>query len=213
MVLVRRRRSGRNKSILDFVKDTSKSQVKVEEEKTGASIEGKRESKVGTGKNNIIDELLEFVVSKKEVVEETAVETSKPDLEELGEAEVPSGEVLDTILSKSVEDIRCDSTGKCNDGRYIGEIFTDRYGFKRQRGFVNTTRLPVFLDWIVEEATIQQVLPRAYSLKTNRGSVALVPEDFLCELHTRYGVLLKNYEKCSNYKPSLTRETRRIRKR
>ena len=109
---------------------------------------------------------------------------------------IPTGRILDEILNKGLTDefLKCDNTGKCTDGRRLGEIYTDKYGFKRQRGFVRTTRTPVYVDWIVEEATISKLLPKAYKLVTSRGAVAIIPEDFLCELQERYGVIIKSDE-------------------
>ncbi len=109
---------------------------------------------------------------------------------------IPTGRVLDEILNKGLTDefLKCDSSGKCTDGRRLGEIYVDKYGFKRQRGFVRTTRTPVYVDWIVEEATISKLLPKAYKLVTSRGAVAIIPDDFLCELQERYGVIIKNDE-------------------
>ncbi len=109
---------------------------------------------------------------------------------------IPTGRVLDEILNKELTDefLKCDSSGKCTDGRRLGEIYVDEYGFKRQRGFVRTTRTPVYVDWIVEEATISKLLPKAYKLVTSRGAVAIIPDDFLCELQERYGVIIKNDE-------------------
>ncbi len=109
---------------------------------------------------------------------------------------IPTGRVLDEILNKGLTDefLKCDSGGKCTDGRRLGEIYVDKYGFKRQRGFVRTTRTPVYVDWIVEEATISKLLPKAYKLVTSRGAVAIIPDDFLCELQERYGVIIKNDE-------------------
>ncbi len=109
---------------------------------------------------------------------------------------IPTGRVLDEILNKGLTDefLKCYSSGKCTDGRRLGEIYVDKYGFKRQRGFVRTTRTPVYVDWIVEEATISKLLPKAYKLVTSRGAVAIIPDDFLCELQERYGVIIKNDE-------------------
>ncbi len=194
-VLSRSRKRGRHRSLFDFMggKKVGNSGDKVDNEDSRETID--KDSSRARDKD-FYEELLDMVVggrknisSNKEVYEEAV---------ELSETLVPSGKVLEEILGKGLgEDIRCDSSGKCSDGKRVGEIFTDRYGFKRQRGYVNTTRLPIYVDWIVEEAVVSKVLPKAYSVKTSRGSLALIPEDYLCELHTRYGVILKNYSKCS----------------
>ncbi len=114
---------------------------------------------------------------------------------------VPRGRVLKELLARTADQLRrieCGQDGLCSDGRRISEVFVDEYGFRRQRGFVRTTRIPVFLDWVVEEAVVEKLLERAYVVKTNRGAMAIVPVDFLCELDKRYGVLLKNYD-CEKY--------------
>jgi hypothetical protein len=121
---------------------------------------------------------------------------------DLGTLKLPTGKVLDEILEHGLgkDDVVCYSNGTCSDGVSVGETYTDKYGFLRQRGFVNTTRVTIYTDWIVEEGIVKKILPKAYGLKTNRGAVALIPEDYLCELEARYGVKLLNYDKCRNYK-------------
>lgn len=129
----------------------------------------------------------------------------------LSKALIPEGPILHKILEKpirTINEIMCDNNGLCRDNRKLSEIFVDEYGFKRQRGFVRTTRAPIFLDWIVEEAIVSKILPTAYKVETSRGAVALVPESFLCELDKRYGVLLKNYD-CRNYKLSISSSEKR----
>jgi len=124
---------------------------------------------------------------------------------------IPEGDILRKLLEKpirTINEIMCSSDGLCKDDRRLSEIFIDEFGFKRQRGFVRTTRAPVFLDWIVEEAVVSKILPTAYKVETSRGAIALIPENFLCELDKRYGVLLKNYD-CSNYKLSISPSEKR----
>ncbi len=121
---------------------------------------------------------------------------------DLGTLKLPTGRVLDEILEYGLgkDDVICYSNGNCSDNVSVGETYTDKYGFLRQRGFVNTTRVTIYTDWIVEKGVVKKILPKAYGLKTNRGAVALVPEDYLCELEARYGIKLLNYDKCKNYK-------------
>ncbi len=124
---------------------------------------------------------------------------------------IPKGEILNKLLKKrvrAINEIICGSDGVCKDNKRLSEIFVDEFGFKRQRGFVRTTRAPVFLDWIIEEAIVSKILPTAYKVETSRGAIALIPENFLCELDKRYGVLLKNYD-CSNYKLSISPSEKR----
>ncbi len=173
---------------------------------------------------SLIEELLNSIMTKKEqpVIEETLekeekvnrglMETKEHYSEiieqqaktslEISKHILPTGNVLRELLKLPVgpeRGITCDNNGVCSDGISISQVYVDKYGFKRQRGFIRTTRIPVYVDWIVEEALVSKVLPTAYKVETNRGSIALVPKDFLCELDKRYGVLLKNYD-CSNYK-------------
>ncbi|QOR94246.1 hypothetical protein IMZ38_06405 [Thermosphaera chiliense] len=125
--------------------------------------------------------------SSKEV---SSVKTSKPLADEL----------LEQILAEEIKPIECDNKGVCTDGIKVGEFFIDKYGVKRQRGFVNTTRLPVYLDVVVEEAKVSPLLSKAYSIQTSRNALAIVPEDFICELQERYGVVLEGFEKCAQGK-------------
>ncbi len=137
------------------------------------------------------------------------VEETITDNTVLGKTEVPTGEILDIILEKGLitSESMCNELGECDDGINVGEYFTDEYGFHRQRGFVRTTRIPVFVDWIVEDGVVKKLLPRAHKLVTSRGAIALVPDDFLCELQARYGIILQNYDKCRGYRPSITSST------
>ena len=124
---------------------------------------------------------------------------------------IPEGDILHKLLEKpirTINEIMCSSDGLCKDNRRLSEIFIDEFGFKRQRGFVRTTRAPVFLDWIIEEAVVSKIFPTAYKVETSRGAIALIPENFLCELDKRYGILLKNYD-CSNYKLSISPSEKR----
>ena len=144
------------------------------EEKKATSVAEKEKTRVVTG------------IKKNEEIKQSIIRSNI----------IPTGRVLDEILNKGLTDefLKCDNSGKCTDGRRLGEIYVDKYGFKRQRGFVRTTRTPVYVDWIVEEATISKLLPKAYKLVTSRGAVAIIPDDFLCELQERYGVIIKNDE-------------------
>lgn len=134
---------------------------------------------------------------------------------DLGQLKLPTGSILEEIFEKGLgkDDIICYNNGKCSDGISVGETYTDKYGFLRQRGYINTTRLPIYMDWIVEEGVVKPILARAYGLKTNRGAVALIPEDYLCELELRYGIKLLNYDKCKGYKSIVEWGTKSSRRR
>jgi len=221
--MVKRKLTGKHKSLLDFMNvgrdtgatltppttDTSKSteHAAVSEQR---SVVSKFDEAVAK-----FDEVLRNLVELKKTIQssEVGAQATSPAAELLGEkslsekrelqVNIPKGSVLDELLYKglSEKEVVCDASGRCSDGISVGEIYVDKYGFKRQRGYVNTTRLPVFIDWIVEEAYVRELFPKTYVVETSRGSLAIVPEDFLCELHARYGVVLVNYDKCKNYKP------------
>ncbi len=159
---------------------------------------------LGSGSREVVQEESVETVSESESLE-TSLETVVKEKPVLPGITLPYGEALEELLKLPVgpeRGIVCNSNGECSDGHRVSEVFTDKYGFRRQRGFIRTTRLPIYVDWIVEEAVVSKILPTAYKVETNRGAVALVPIDFLCELDRRYGVLLKNYD-CSGYKLSI----------
>ncbi|MCD6488590.1 MAG: hypothetical protein J7K21_05130 [Desulfurococcales archaeon] len=170
-------------------------------------------------KNNVVKEPTLQEISMKEATSNGLIVTEKPEEEKvekhvLSSIALPSGEILRKLIEKPIElgsIISCNNQGECSDGIKISEIFVDNFGFRRQRGFVRTSRLPIILDWLIEEGVVKKVLPRAYKLETNRGALALVPEDFICELVKRYGVIIKNYD-CSNYQVSLEGTSRRRKK-
>lgn len=229
--MVKHRIRGKHRSILDFLNThtspAEKNREKTDIEKdtrTTQSTNGFKASphsfSHGIRVQKSIDDLLKTMIEKKKEITGFENEKEKKTRKEIAIKEdlsiIPTGKILEEILYKGLSDkeiISCNNNGECNDGRRVGEIFEDKYGFRRQRGFVNTTRLPIFLDWIVEEAVIEEILPKTYVVKTNRGSLALIPEDYLCELHTRYGVIIKNYDKCRKYKPSIGSETTKKRRR
>ncbi len=224
----RRHRPRKNMTLDAFLGSTRRASS-IEEKQTTPpppppSMKEEKKTPSGSGVEEIIEDLLSVITTRKTSEKRTIEKTvEKPkekarqeekeaveevDIEklvaELGEVRLPTGKLIDIILEKGLgtEDVRCDEYGRCSDGINVGEIFTDKYGFQRQRGYLRTTRIPVYTDWIVEEAVVTKILPKAHKLVTNRGAVALVPEDFLCELQERYGVILKNYGKCKN-KPTL----------
>ncbi len=171
----------------NFTKPSSKKKTSTLEEKSKESrSETKAKGKKATSVNEKGKTHVVMGEKKEEEIKQSIIWSNI----------IPTGGVLDEILNKGLTDefLKCDSSGKCTDGRRLGEIYVDKYGFKRQRGFVRTTRTPVYVDWIVEEATISKLLPKAYKLVTSRGAVAIIPDDFLCELQERYGVIIKNDE-------------------
>ncbi|AFK51091.1 hypothetical protein TCELL_0667 [Thermogladius calderae 1633] len=117
-------------------------------------------------------------------------------------------DVLSKIASSpSFKRIECDVNGVCKDGVRVGDNVVDEYGIERKRGFVNTTRLPIFLDWVLETANVDRLTDKTFIVKTNRGALAVVPDHFLCELQYRYGITILGLdEKCRDYKPSIGRQ-------
>lgn len=176
-------RTKKNKNIMDFIKKSDDDSKTLRRE---------------TGLNDFIADLANFLV------EGVGRDVNVKDHGEAGEKRVKE-EVrvlsidIDRILYETgLEPIICNPTGICNDGRRVGEVFRDKYGLLRQRGFLNTTRQTVYLDFILEKANVKQLLPNTFKIETERGSLAIVPEDFLCEINYRYGVTLVNYDKCKD---------------
>ncbi|MEM2025630.1 MAG: hypothetical protein QXW94_05000, partial [Desulfurococcaceae archaeon] len=101
----------------------------------------------------------------------------------------------------NVKLIECDKHGVCVDGKRIGEVFEDSKGLRWQRGFLNTSRLPIFIDYIAEEAKITGRVGKAFIIVSSRDAKAIIPDDYICEATSRYGILI-NLERCSGYKVS-----------
>jgi len=105
----------------------------------------------------------------------------------------------EAALKMQVEFIECDKQGNCSDGKKISEIFEDSRGVKWQRAFLPTSRSPIFLNFIAEDSRIIGRVGKALIIETSRGARAIIPEDYICEMISRYGVIL-NIEKCGTYK-------------
>lgn len=161
--------------------------------------------------DNTISELVNVLMQRFKTGEKEGKATAKKNLgkEGVDERRISKdlladklGELIKTAISRTeVKVIECNQQGVCSDGKKIGEVFEDEKGVKWQRGFLNTTRLPIFLDFIAENAVIKGKIGRAYVIETSRGTEAIVPEDFICEMTSRYGVLL-DIDKCVNYRVS-----------
>lgn len=173
----------KSKSITDYIKKSSV---------------GVNSTDTGSGKNRLDDyiaDLTSFLVesaTKNEDVKRVK-ETESGDK---GGLKVSTVDIDKILYESGLEPIICKPTGLCSDGRRVGEVFRDKYGLLRQRGFLNTTRQTVYLDFMLEKAVVKQLLPNTFKIETERGSLAIVPEDFLCEMNYRYGVMLVNYDKC-----------------
>lgn len=193
------------KKITDFVSKTPKSEKKPGEEKLKLSNE-----------SGEIEELLRARVRRERAEEKPPTATTRSVEEQKQPTKVqiagtPSSvnNTLEKLLllareaaSKlQVEFLECDKQGNCSDGKRIGEVFEDSRGVKWQRGFLVTSRLPIFLNFIAENSKIVGRVGKALIIETERGARAIIPEDYICEMTSRYGVIL-NIEKCSTYKTS-----------
>ncbi len=175
-----------------------------EQEETGFREEKRREKAEAEKKPEKPKE-----IEKEKDVREKVVQTKeeKP-LVELG---IITGELIKKLLALPVgpeRGIVCDNTGKCSDGRNISDIFVDNYGVKRQRGFIRTSRIPIIVDWVAEKARAEKILTKAYKVETSRGAMALIPDEFICDMVKRYGVLIEGVD-CSNYQVNLNEARRK----
>lgn len=187
----------RVRKITDFAKKASKGEK-----------ESTRSPEHTSGSSAEIEELLRARISRKE---EEAVELKdvKKSSEPTREETTSTSSVLERLVllareaasKMQVEFVECDKQGNCSDGKRIGEVFEDSRGVKWQRGFLATSRLPIFLNFVAEESKIVGRIGRALVIETSRGAKAIIPEDYICELTSRYGVMLE-IEKCANYKSS-----------
>lgn len=192
----------RNRKLTEFFKQSERSN-----EESRPSI--KNEEPSGHSNMEVEEDIVKHILglldahSQKSKTRETSTtKDSGSESQEKEPTRVLESEVLDKVLEEDIKPIECDNKGVCLDGLKVGEVFTDKYGVKRQRGYVNTTRLPVYLDVIVEEAKVSPLLSKAYSIQTSRNALAIVPDDFICELQERYGVILMGFEKCVGGKVS-----------
>lgn len=116
---------------------------------------------------------------------------------------------IEAYNRKDIVLIQCDKKGECEDGIRVGEVFSDSHGVKWQRTFIETTRLPIYLNFIVEEASIRGKVGKAFNVITSRGARALIPEDYICEAINKYGLEIE-IDKCLNYKIiSLSEKTKK----
>ncbi|MCC6011337.1 MAG: hypothetical protein LM556_02925 [Desulfurococcaceae archaeon] len=191
--------SRRAKKITDFTKKTSLSE----------------EASKPAGESRVeIEELIKSRLQKSRIEEKSATsETTSAKLQEqvvyAKTAEPLNRETLEKLIQLAkeaaskiqVEFIDCDKQGNCSDGKRVGEIFEDSRGVKWQRGFLTTSRLPIFLNFLAEDSRIVGRVGKAFIVETSRGAKAIIPEDYICELSSRYGIIL-NVDKCTNYKTS-----------
>lgn len=190
----------KHKKLVDFTKKKEESRVEASSTSRGEKIESSE---------RFIEEIIEVIEQKQRESTSNIVIEERPGktIDKLGELEKPVDQSMSKITSmveksfknSSVKFIECNKQGICNDGRRISEVFEDEDGLKWQRGFLNTTRLPIFLDFLAEDARIIGRIGKAIIVESIRGSRAIVPDSFICEIISRYGILL-DVDKCSNYK-------------
>lgn len=177
---------------------------------------------------DIISELIETATKRFELQKSTT--TSTPHTSRGAEREELSSKKQDSSTQKTMIDnvsnqlaeeafkrlnvklITCDKQGRCTDDKRVGDVYKDEHGVEWQRGFVNTTRLPIFVDFIVEDATVTGRIGKALLIESSRGAKAIIPEDYICELVSRYGVKIQ-LEKCTGYKASPWTERTKTKKK
>jgi hypothetical protein len=190
---------GRHKPLTDFLKKPSATQPSQQAQ----PLQPQPQGEAGGGEGSNIEDIVKLLTESKKQrktpqVKEESVEP-KPKI---------SRELLEKIAAnQSLKRLECDNNGVCKDGIRVGEKLVDEYGIERKRGFLNTTRLPIFLDWVSETASVERLTDRTFVVKTERGALAVVPDHFICELQYRYGITIPGLdEKCKDYKPSIGRQ-------
>lgn len=190
---------GRYKPLTDFLKKPSATQPSQQPHPQQPQSQGE----AGGGEGSNIEDFVKLLTESKKQrktpqVKEESVEP-KPKI---------SRELLEKIAAnQSLKRLECDNSGVCKDGIRVGGKLVDEYGIERKRGFLNTTRLPIFLDWVSETASVERLTDRTFVVKTKRGALAVVPDHFICELQYRYGITIPGLdEKCKDYKPNIGRQ-------
>jgi hypothetical protein len=184
----------------------------------------KQLAKAESVESSIIEEVLQIIEKKHKAAQQSrSVETiggkasEKIEEQQVEQRKEPRLEEILEIARRAIERreikiIECDKSGMCMDNRRIGEVYQDEHGIKWQRTFINTTRLPIFLDFLAEEAELKGRIGKAFVIETSRGGRAIIPDNFICEAISRYGILI-NIEKCTSYKSTPWAEkTKRLKK-
>lgn len=190
------------KKITDFAKRNITSEEK--KLSTGASKPVEESSDVE------IEEILRSRMHKvKEIAGESIITDKKQENQDIQVSQLFNSDLAEKLtliareaaLKMQVEFIECDKQGNCSDGKKVSEVFEDSRGVKWQRAFLPTSRSPIFLNFIAEDSKIIGRVGRALIIETSRGARAIIPEDYICELTSRYGIIL-NIDKCNTYKTS-----------
>ena len=209
----------KHRKLMDFAKKPARGEAQGGE---GVGVSESHEAPVGlelaSQRRSIIEEVLEILQQRQKYTQTTPSNIQTPmergvlegraEEEAVERRELPLFN-LDKLLetaSKAYERgginiIYCDKSGVCSDNRRLGEVYEDSSGLKWQRTFIHTTRLPIFLDFIAEEADLRGRIGKAFIVVTSRNAKAIIPDEYICEAISRYGLLL-NIDKCTNYKPS-----------
>ncbi|WP_440059130.1 hypothetical protein ACSU1N_04920 [Thermogladius sp. 4427co] len=185
-------RQARYKPLTEFFRGSNKEQKEPEEKKDS------------------IDDLIKFIVEEKKKSvkpESESIQAPKQRAETGVETKLPAEVLVKIAENPVIKRIECDPSGICKDNMKVGDVLKDDYGIQRKRGFLNTTRMPVFLDWVFENAVAERLTGKTLMVKTERGSLAVIPDHFLCEMMFRYGISIQGFEeKCRDYKPFIGRQ-------
>ncbi|MEM2170848.1 MAG: hypothetical protein QXP03_06370 [Desulfurococcaceae archaeon] len=211
----------KHKKLTDFTRKTGYTTPGSKSEASEEVKGGRGEAEKAVDGEMVLKEVLEVLIQKqrnaqsREAVEEKRVEAPtkgdvKPEIEPVRDEKL--AEIAQEAFGKEeITIIECNKQGLCVDGRKLSDVFEAK-GLKWQRTFLNTTRLPIYLDFIAEEAEVKGRVGKAFIIVSARGAKAIVPDDFLCEALKRYGILIDT-DKCSNYRPSPWVEKTRRRQR
>ncbi|MEM4718039.1 MAG: hypothetical protein QXE81_04685 [Desulfurococcaceae archaeon] len=217
----------KHKKLTDFIHRESKTNVKDREDQLNEREKEKDVDKAMTKQENIsyedvIREVLESISHRYMIIGPETKEQQRAEEEQrAGIEDKPHEErrkifdenilnqlAIEAYQNKDISFIECDKSGKCKDGKKIGDVFEDSRGIKWQRTFIDTTRSPIHLNFVTEAGEIKGRVGKAYVIVSSRGAQAIIPEDYICEAISRYGVLL-NLDKCIGYRSSPWKELER----
>lgn len=203
----------RTRKLTDYIKKSEKPVEIAEDSKQASPVQKSPPQHV----TDIVSELIEAAAKRFELQrapsstptqeprksERAETPQQKPErAPQLVQPDFVTGQLAEEAFKRiAVKLVTCDKQGRCTDDKRVGEVYRDERGVEWQRGFVNTTRLPIFIDFIVEDATITGRVGKALVIESSRGAMAIVPEDYVCELSARYGVRIQ-IDKCLGYKTS-----------
>lgn len=211
----------KHKKLTDFTRKTSSTVSESKDEVLENTEVSRNKTEKTVNGETVLKELLEVLMQKQkttqleEIAEEKhaeipAAKEITPEIQPVKEEKL--AEIAQEAFQKGeITIIECNKQGLCIDGKKISDVFEAK-GLKWQRTFLSTTRLPIYLDFVAEEAEVKGRVGKAFIIVSARGAKAIVPDDFLCEALKRYGILI-DADKCFNYKPSPWVEKSRRRQR